>query len=647
MNKENPPVAFLLAVWGESYIRKFFDFNLRALLAPGNIPAMSQEYECTFIFLTLQKNIPFFQEQPGFDQLKTYCTIEFVEISDLIFDGNYSATLTLAYERGMRSRGEKMCQTYFFYFVSDYILADGSLHNLKRYLKAGVSAITSGNFLVVEEYVADKIKAIRDAHEGIIALSPRKMLSLILPYIHPVSLGQTVNQPYIHASHANRFFWKVHDTLILGRFYLRHMLCIKPELDNYVIGSSCDYSFIPEMCPSGKVAHIQDSDEYFVMEMAPFDYEKQFIHSGPFELKQTAEQLSQWTTSVHRENAFKPVIYHCENLHEEHHAAIQESENLIKEVEKHLSKTMQPTRDHFYWRACIESIFYSYLKSDDLSKRRNLYKNFLQNKTYSPLFTIPDDRFILKISHPPTNIPKTTKQIKKLWIKNKIAGSPLNTNILHLNWFDELQLKKSMQKSGLNNQPFIVLALMPIPSFVEWFEKSYAKHCLFQFYDLFMQRSSEELKQLFKGYRKILILLNQEQFFEVSIAIRKLNELLPCQSQILVYVKQQNLSKQLIQQNISITLSDLANACISCHEIAFPYCIARRRWEKRFHLYVNQAFSPGKNIWKRIFGYLGLGWLNLKCLIVNPINMLKQTSRKRSTCTIMRFSTNARSDNFN
>ena len=68
---------------------------------------------------------------------------------------------------------------------------------------------------------------------------------------------------------------------MLGRFYLMHMLCVRPEVTDFIIGSSCDYSFIPEMCPSGNVDAITDSDEYLVIEMQPRMHEGEVPASRP------------------------------------------------------------------------------------------------------------------------------------------------------------------------------------------------------------------------------------------------------------------------------------------------------------------------------------------------------------------------------
>ena len=84
---------------------------------------------------------------------------------------------------------------------------------------------------------------------------------------------------------------------MLGRFYLMHMLCVRPEVTNFIIGSSCDYSFIPEMCPSGNVEAITDSDEYLVVELQPRRHEVGFLRPGPLQPRQLASSLSEWTTA--------------------------------------------------------------------------------------------------------------------------------------------------------------------------------------------------------------------------------------------------------------------------------------------------------------------------------------------------------------
>jgi len=81
---------------------------------------------------------------------------------------------------------------------------------------------------------------------------------------------------------------------------------------DFVVGSSWDYSFVPEMCPSGNVEAITDSDQYLGIEMQPRDHEMKFLRPGPLKPRVLARSLSEWTTVVHRDNARHSVVFHAD-----------------------------------------------------------------------------------------------------------------------------------------------------------------------------------------------------------------------------------------------------------------------------------------------------------------------------------------------
>jgi len=645
MTTDKPPVVFLLAVWGEKYITNFFDFSLRSLLAPGNIPSMSQDYVCTFLFLTVRKNIPFFRKHPVFKQLTSYCRIEFIEISDLIFDGNYSATLTMAFERGMRSRGKKMCGTYFFFLVSDYIMANNSLRNLKRYMQAGYSGITTGNFLVVEEYLYQKLKdIIHSDATGLLSLNAREMLKLAFPCLHPVSIAQTVTQPFIHAVHANRLFWKKDDNIIVGRFYLRHMLCIKPEIDHYLIGSSCDYSFIPEMCPSGNIAHIQDSDDYCVIEMSPFNYELRWISHGQFEIKKLAARLSEWTTYVHRLNAHIPIVFHSEDLRKFPHSTIEESAHFINAVEKHLSKNPQPVRGHFYWVSCLESILYWVLSQADKSRYffRGTLAGIIGSPTFFPvLSSASDDRFLLKITQPPASLPLNKKQKRKAVLKKKMTGASPDTAFWHLHWLDDYRLRSDIKKR-FDYSACLVVAFEPISNTIDWLELKYPKCCTYQFYDLLITRSPSELKKIFHDKQQVLMWINEENFYKVAAALRNCSKYLPPNSRISVYLNfKKKIPRISFKKLTSIWSADLLNSQIVCEKVSIHCSLSRAYLQDMYVNYTQKLFAPRRHLWHRLAGLAGLSMLNVACLFGNLLSLFIQTSKKKNTSAIIHFGCNA------
>jgi hypothetical protein len=343
----------LVPVWGYGYVRQFLDYSLPTLLAPGNIPAVAEAMPCTFVLLTSANDAEFIVGHPGYRLLSSICSTEIALIDDLITGDNYSTTITLAYERAVRMTGAEMLDTCFFFLISDYLVADGSLRNALTRIAAGASGILAGNFQIVQEDAAPEFYAKFERDTPEITIAPRQLMRWALSHLHPMTAANTVNFPLSHTSHTNRLFWRVDRDTLIGRFYLMHMICIRPEITDFVIGSSCDYSFISEMCPSGAVEVLTDSDEYLVVEMQPRGHERNFLRMGPFDPEQLAEVLSEWTTARHRENVRSTLVFHGGDAPATLPKVVDQADRFIETVTAKLNPVPQPHRDHPYWLGAI------------------------------------------------------------------------------------------------------------------------------------------------------------------------------------------------------------------------------------------------------------------------------------------------------
>jgi hypothetical protein len=168
-----------------------------------------------------------------------------------------------------------------------------------------------------------------------------------------MTAANMVNFPLSHSTHTNRLFWRVDQDTLIGRFYLMHMICIRPEIADFVIGSSCDYSFMPEMCPSGAIEAMTDSDAYLVVEMQPRGHERGFLRMGPFDPDALATTLSEWTTARHRQNAAWTLLFHAQEAPETLPGITGEADHFVAQIGAKLSAAPQPHRDHPYWLGAI------------------------------------------------------------------------------------------------------------------------------------------------------------------------------------------------------------------------------------------------------------------------------------------------------
>jgi 2-polyprenyl-3-methyl-5-hydroxy-6-metoxy-1,4-benzoquinol methylase len=351
----SPPksVQCVLPVWGYAFVRQFLELGLPTLLAPGNVPALASALPTRFIILTKLDDEDFIRHHPAFRRLCEVCPTEIHLIDHLITGSNYSTTITLAYTEVVRAAGEDMLDTCFFFLVSDYIVADGSFKSVLDRMLNGRSGVQVGNFQVVLEDALPWLQEQLNKSPTSLAIPPRELLQWGLNYLHPVTVANTVNIPLSHNSHTNRLFWQVDGDTLLARFYLMHMICIRPETTDFIIGSSCDYSFIPEMCPSNNVEVITDSDDYLVIEMQPRQHESRFHRSGPLRPKALARTLSWWTTARHRENARYSLVFHAGDIPPTFAATASAADRFVGQVSAYLKPRPKPHRDHPYWRGAI------------------------------------------------------------------------------------------------------------------------------------------------------------------------------------------------------------------------------------------------------------------------------------------------------
>jgi hypothetical protein len=356
---QRPPPKFvklLLPVWGHRYVRQFLDLGLPTLLAPGNLPALANALPCEFEILTSAEDEGYIRQHPAFLCLAGICPATIRPIDHLITTGNNSTTLTLAYAAAIRAAGPAMPDTCFFFLVSDYIVADGSLASVLARIRAGASAVLVGNFQVTAEEAARWLRDRMASEAARAAFPARELVRWALGHLHPATIANTLNSSLSHNAHTNRLFWRVDGDTLLGRFYLMHMIAIRPEVADFKIGASCDYSFVPEMCPSGNVSVITDSDEFLVVEMQPRAHESGFLRPGPLQPRTLARSLGEWTTARHRQNVGYSIVYHAGEPPAALSAAVAAADAFVAQVTRRLRRRPQPHYGHPYWRGAIATV---------------------------------------------------------------------------------------------------------------------------------------------------------------------------------------------------------------------------------------------------------------------------------------------------
>ena len=347
-------VKFLTVIWGARYIDEFALVSLPSYLAPGNLTYVASETELEIVILTSTEGRAHFGGLPIMKRLSALCPVRFILIDDLITTGVYGVTLTLAYARGILDTGAEQTGTHFLFMNSDFVLADGSLRATIAKLREGYPCVLAPSLRASAEPSLPMLARALSADGHVLRMPPREMVQLAFDHLHPTVIAKTVTQDFVSCENHNQIYWQVDKTTLLARHHLIFMLAIKPEVPIGPINSYCDYGFVPELVPSGKFGFLDNSDDFFMLELQPFAQERQLLRSGRKSSSKIAAELSQWTTPEHRCFAEVDFVFRSGARG----AGLKDARAAAARFMTDLRSRMAPAVshiDHYYWVSGVQA----------------------------------------------------------------------------------------------------------------------------------------------------------------------------------------------------------------------------------------------------------------------------------------------------
>lgn len=342
-----PTIKILIAVWGESYIRRFEALSLSSILSPNNLPALAEHCDVEFVFLTRRSEFEHFAGLDLMTRIQEHASIRYEAIDDLIVPGLYTVTLTLAFTRGMRIFGQAMTEMHFMYWNADFVIGDGSLRHLRRCVAEGRHLVLAGSVRVISEEVEPALRR-RIGADGVLDASPRELMRHLYEHPHLMQVAKTVNQSFCWARHPNHLFWNVDGQTTIARFFQIFMFCIRPTRVRLTMDGYCDYSFVPAFCPGEPIHVVQDSDDICLLELQGRWQEAEDVLFGPGRDEAWLASIDEWCTPEHAEIARRPIVYHSGDLGPALDGALAESAGFVEDVLKRI-RDPAPHPGHYYW----------------------------------------------------------------------------------------------------------------------------------------------------------------------------------------------------------------------------------------------------------------------------------------------------------
>ena len=347
-------VRFLTVIWGAQYLDEFASVSLPSFLSGGNLPFVASETNLEIVIMTSSQSRKVFDQLPIFAKLKALCPVKFIFIDDLITNGNYGVTLTLAYARGIRDSGAEQTSTHFVFMNADFVLADGSLRTLIARLRAGTNCVMAASLRARSETALPALTEAVDRANHVLSIPPRQMARLAFENLHPTVVAKTVTQDFVTCSTHNQLYWQVDENTLVGRCHLIFMLAIKPEVPLGTINSYCDYGFVPELVPSGKFDVIDNTDGFFMLELQPTPREKEFLRCGRATSAEIINELGFWTTREHRRFAEVDIVFSSGEFSERLEACRAEAKRYIADLHQRMPPPAHHA-GHFYWKSGLDA----------------------------------------------------------------------------------------------------------------------------------------------------------------------------------------------------------------------------------------------------------------------------------------------------
>jgi transcriptional regulator with XRE-family HTH domain len=299
--------------WGERYITDLLALTIPAAMAPGNIPAFAEDFDCEFVIVTETRLFDRIILAPVIQHLLSYCELRLVPIDDLLSPW-YGVTLTYALVRGFVDLGEAMTKTHLVFLNADFIVADGSYRKLAEVIRQGERLVVSPSYCMMLEQTIEKLREQYDEQSGSLSISRRAMAAMIIENRHNTIRAKTVNQRLFRIRRYDQFYWYVDDRTLVARQMPIAVVYMRPERVLTEMRTFWDYGVISEFCPTLAPCVLSDSDDFLMGELRAANTFNELLHLGWPSIGEIAADLSSFTTKDHRDYGRFTLVLHSGDL---------------------------------------------------------------------------------------------------------------------------------------------------------------------------------------------------------------------------------------------------------------------------------------------------------------------------------------------
>jgi hypothetical protein len=289
------PFFYAIPVWGERYVNYLCRYALASMLAPNNLPSLTNNDISTIIIITTPEDEKRIRATDVYGALAEILDFEFVHFS---LDGalptpeQHEAKYNLAAVGHSMAADRAVNKGCAIFLAPDAIYSDGMFSRLHMWAQAGKQVVVGMGPRVNEETIVPELADLGLLEDGApLALRSRKAVELFMRHMHEDARALRWSSPFF-AQGPNMCMWDISG----GEGVLLRCFTLHPYLVDYrtITGhrprpketSAADPSFVIDcLIPWYKVHQVIDSDELMVLsltQMEKRDYAP-VINSNPMQ----------------------------------------------------------------------------------------------------------------------------------------------------------------------------------------------------------------------------------------------------------------------------------------------------------------------------------------------------------------------------
>jgi Carbohydrate esterase, sialic acid-specific acetylesterase len=347
---EPQSVRLVSFAWGEEYVEDLLEYALPAVLAPGNLPALCGQFDCSVSIVTETRFFPYIRSHPTIRALQTICSWRLFSLDDLLAEPwQYGMTLTYAIMRGFEDLGDATTEVYLLFLNADFVLADGSYAQLIALIRSGERIHLAPSYCVRGEQTKVELER-RKMPNGIISLPPRELAKIILDNRHDTIIAKTVNRSLFEFEFSDQFYWEVNDQTLIGVQMPPALVGMRPERYIRHVESFWDWGTVYDFCPSQQVKVIGDSDNFLMLELRAESRFRDLIRLGNTTPKQIARRMRGYATNYQRDGSRFLLTLHSGQLPPEVTVAAASLRSHVDQVLAKLPTTLPSHAAHVQWQ---------------------------------------------------------------------------------------------------------------------------------------------------------------------------------------------------------------------------------------------------------------------------------------------------------